>query len=653
MDLALLVARLLVAAVFLVAGVAKLADRAGSRRAMEDFGLPARLATPFGSLLPLAEIAVGIGLLPLASARYAAGGALALLLLFVAGIGVNLARGKHPDCHCFGQLHSSPAGWSTLVRNAGLAAVAGFIVWQGWQQSGRSAVSWTGDLSFAGIVGLIGLALVIVEGWVLVHMVGQNGRVLLRLDALEASLAAGVAKPATVSEAALGLPVGAPAPAFSLPGLHGETLTLESLLAGGKPVALVFSNPGCGPCNALLPELGRWQRENADRVTIALIGEGSQKANRAKSTEHGMSRVLLQAGREVAESYQADGTPMAVVVRPDGTIGSPLASGADEVRALILRTIELAVPAALSGSLARAGSANGNAAHSQPGAAAIGDPAPAFTLPDLDGRSISLADFRGHPTVVLFWNLGCGYCANMLDDLRAWEAKPPAKAPQLLVVSTGDVEANRAMGLRSTVVLDQSFAVGQSFGTDGTPTAVLVDADGRIASGVGDGVPGVLALLNGKGLPAKPPATNGHAVPAPSLVGQRAPNVRLPDLTGKTVNLSSFRGSPTLVLFWNPGCGFCRRMLDDLKAWEANRFSGAPNLVVVSTGEAEANRAMGLQSPVLLDQSFETGRAFGATGTPSAVLIDAQGKIASERAVGAEAVFALAAQFDQPKVVTT
>ena len=36
--------------------------------------------------------------------------ALALLLAFVGGIVVNLARGTTPDCHCFGQLHSEPAG---------------------------------------------------------------------------------------------------------------------------------------------------------------------------------------------------------------------------------------------------------------------------------------------------------------------------------------------------------------------------------------------------------------------------------------------------------------------------------------------------------------------------------------------------------------
>jgi hypothetical protein len=50
---------------------------------------------------------------------------------------------------------------------------------------------------------------------------------------------------------------------------------------------------------------------------------------------------------------------------------------------------------------------------------------------------------------------------------------------------------------------------------------------------------------------------------------------------------------------------------------------------------------MGLRSPIVLDQAtIRVGSLFGATGTPMAVLIDAEGKIASELAAGAPAVLA-------------
>jgi hypothetical protein len=75
-------------------------------------------------------------------------------------------------------------------------------------------------------------------------------------------------------------------------------------------------------------------------------------------------------------------------------------------------------------------------------------------------------------------------------------------------------------------------------------------------------------------------------------------------------------------------------------------------LLVVSTGTVEANKEMGLRSPVLLDQEGMTiGRTFGATGTPMAVLVDEEGKIASQVAAGAPAVLALASQ-GQDNIIT-
>ena len=97
MEIALLIARLLLAGVFLVAGLAKLSDRAGSRQGMLDFGVPAALAAPLGILLLLAELAVAAALIPVSTAWWGAAGALALLLLFVMGISYNLARGRKPD----------------------------------------------------------------------------------------------------------------------------------------------------------------------------------------------------------------------------------------------------------------------------------------------------------------------------------------------------------------------------------------------------------------------------------------------------------------------------------------------------------------------------------------------------------------------------
>ena len=661
MATALLIARLLLAIVFVVAGLAKLADRAGSRQAVIDFGLPKFLAAPIGILLPVAELAVAAALIPTSTAWWGAVGALALLLLFVAGIGINLARGRKPDCHCFGQLHSAPAGWSTLVRNGALAAVAGFILWQGREGAGSSAVSWLGALSTVQLLALVGgllvLGLLAAGGWFLVHLLRQNGRLLVRIEALEARLDSGGAAPepeeAPEAQSEAGLPVGTEAPAFSLQGVYGERLTLDALRARGKPVMVFFTDPNCGPCMALLPEIGRWQHEHAEKLTISLIGRGTPEENRTKCAEHGVINVFLQEDWEVSEAYQVPGTPSAVLVQPDGTIGSPMAAGPEAIRSLLTRSVGEPAQLPMHPQQAQGepcpncgqvhADNNGHVAAQEAASTGlkIGEPALPLKLPNLKGKKVNLAAFRGNKTLVLFWNPGCGFCQQMVDDLKRWEADPPEGAPKLLLVSTGTVAENKAMGLRSTVVLDQNFSVGNAFGASGTPMAVLVDEEGNIASELVAGAPAVLALAGVAQDPSSNGSGGGQAVPAAGI-GDSAPPVKLPDLGGSTVDLPDFKGIETLVLFWNPGCGFCQQMLDDLKALEADPPEGVPKMLVVSTGTVAENKAMGLRSTVVLDQNFSVGSAFGASGTPSAVLVDAEGKVASEVAVGAPAVLGLA-----------
>ena len=339
MDAILLGARLVLALVFAVAGVAKLMDLAGSRRAIVEFGVPAALAGPLGILLPLAELGIAAALLPTTTAWWGAVGALVLLLLFAAAIGANLARGRKPDCHCFGQLHSAPAGWSTLARNAVLAFPAALVVWQGLEGNvGPSVVGWAGALSDVQALGVLAAVLLAAQWWFLFRLLRQNERLARRLEAVEERLANGglaLTSSENGAQEMAGLPVGAPAPAFDLPDLEGEAVTLESLRSLGKPILLVFTEPGCGYCEELLPEVGRWQEELADEFTIALITSDDPEENRALSKEHGLSRMLLEEDWEVSEAYEVDGTPSAVLVNPDGTIGSSLAEEAEEIEELV------------------------------------------------------------------------------------------------------------------------------------------------------------------------------------------------------------------------------------------------------------------------------------------------------------------------------
>jgi methylamine dehydrogenase accessory protein MauD len=376
-----------------------------------------------------------------------------------------------------------------------------------------SAVGWLEVLSTAQLVGLIGGLVVLgllavaqaAQGLFLTHLLRQNGRLLGRIEALEGGLATYNAVPAPSENEAqpeAGLPLGSQAPIFALSGIYGETLTLDSLRARGKPVLLIFTHPDCPACTALLPEIGRWQQEDGANLTVALVSRGTAEENRARSFEHGLTNVLLQDKWEVAKAYQVKTTPSAVLVSPDGTIGSPLAAGPEAIRALVSQTVgnpaRVPTPAAAPAP-SPAANVNGHAAaHGVLAAARIGEPAPPIKLPDLEGKTVNLAGFKGKETLVLFWNPGCGFCHGMLDDLKALEADPPKGAPRLLVVSQGTVEANRAMGFRSPVVLDQTFDAGGAFGARGTPSAVLVDRKGNVASELAVGAPAVLQLAGGR-----------------------------------------------------------------------------------------------------------------------------------------------------------
>jgi len=465
MTVSLLIARLLMAVVFAVAGMAKLFNVDGARKSMADFGFPSPLVSPAARLLPAMELLLAVALIPVASARWAAIGVLILLLLFIGAIAINLARGRRPDCHCFGQIHASPVGWKTIVRNSALALLAVFVIWRAPDNVPGFSILWVG---LAGSQSaLLGLAIAVVllavlQMWSLLHVLRQNGRLLLRLETLE-SRAGAPPEPAPA-----GLPVDTPAPAFSLENLNGETVTFENVRAQGKPVLLFFSEPGCGACDAALPELAQWQREFAERISIVPIGTGSAESNRAKVGKHNVRNLLLQKKRETAEAYRIEGTPGAVLIT-GGLIASPVASGIDAIRALVARA-------------------------TLPPSVKKGDAVPSLRLPDLKGAAVDLGNLRGRRTLLLFWNPSCGFCQQMLADVKAWERNRTDSAAELLVISAGAPEAIRDQGFGARVLLDPYFTASQVFNSGGTPSAVLLDEHGIVASDVAVGAPDVLEL---------------------------------------------------------------------------------------------------------------------------------------------------------------
>jgi uncharacterized membrane protein YphA (DoxX/SURF4 family)/thiol-disulfide isomerase/thioredoxin len=316
---------LLLAALFAVAGFAKLADLRGSRRVLVDFGVPAAFAPAGAVLLPLVEIATAVALVLHPTARWGAIAALVLLLAFVAGVANALRQGKDVDCGCFGRIYSATAGTATLVRNVVLTALALVVVVHG---PGPAIDAWVAERSAAELAAIV-LGIVAV-GVLAFRLLRQTGAVEKTSEHLRDRLTDADAAPRPQ-----GLPVGAIAPSFSLELLNGGTQTLDALLARGRPVVLVFVSPTCGPCNAVVPNLASWQERLADGVTITIITSGPLRANNEVWRAFPQADVLLDPDDGVSRAYRVTATPRSVRIDPDGRVAGVMVGGAARLEMLI------------------------------------------------------------------------------------------------------------------------------------------------------------------------------------------------------------------------------------------------------------------------------------------------------------------------------
>jgi len=408
-----------------------------------------------------------------------------------------VATGRTVECHCFGSAGTHPAGPRTLARNAGLIAAAGVVAWSpgGAPLALPTTLAGSRGLVVVGALVAFGLvAAVAVQGWFLVRLYGQQGRLLARIGLLEGALAAPVGRDGVPGQL-LGLAVGSAAPAFALVGADGSSTTLEDLRAPGQPVVLVFSAPSCAACMVLQPDLVAFQAEHGDRVTLAVLSAGSTRAVAHTAGKAGLRIALADPDRAVAAAYGAEGTPAAVLVLPDGSIGSPLALGPAAVQGLVDRVARPDLLPLAPGPHRRPG----RPAHAPVGVG-VGTVAPVIGLPDVDGRTLHVGGAAERDSVLVFWDPDCGHCGDLLPRLRAWweselarPGRPDAERPEVTIVSVrapddGDLHP----GWR--VVIDERRVAMGAHGARGTPSGVLVDRSGRIVSELAVGVTAVLDL---------------------------------------------------------------------------------------------------------------------------------------------------------------
>jgi peroxiredoxin len=131
-----------------------------------------------------------------------------------------------------------------------------------------------------------------------------------------------------------GLKPGTLAPLFTLPDVYGKPVSLESYR--GKRVLLVFSDPHCGPCQQLAPELARIHREHLrNNLAVIMVGRGDVEENRRKAEEHrGEFPVVIQEKWKLSKEYGMFATPAGYLIDENGVIARSVAQGTDAILAL-------------------------------------------------------------------------------------------------------------------------------------------------------------------------------------------------------------------------------------------------------------------------------------------------------------------------------
>ena len=235
----------------------------------------------------------------------------------------------------------------------------------------------------------------------------------------------------------------------------------------------------------------------------------------------------------------------------------------------------------------------------------------------------------------------------MLPEFARWVVDLADKV-NVVFVSSGTEKDNRKKFEKlgdAPIVIDEGRRFALSVGGRWTPTALFVNGKGKIASHIAAGDISIEELVENISKSQLGSAftyfANGTHHGRGLKIGVEVPEFSLKDINGRDIGKEHLIGKRTLVTFWSPTCPHCTAFLDEFKTWERSRKNGDPNVILVSDGNIDEHKALEIGSPVILDKGYKTAAKMGMFGTPSAVLIDENGVIVTETAVGASNIWAL------------
>jgi methylamine dehydrogenase accessory protein MauD len=114
---------------------------------------------------------------------------------------------------------------------------------------------------------------------------------------------------------------------------------------------------------------------------------------------------------------------------------------------------------------------------------AAGERAPEFALPDLAGRLVSLADFRGRPLLLVFGSTTCAPCRGLIPDLNVFTRERAAEL-QVLYLSRSEPEETQRfvseLDVRVPVAIHSDHELPDKYKARVTPFAFVIDAEGVV-----------------------------------------------------------------------------------------------------------------------------------------------------------------------------
>jgi thiol-disulfide isomerase/thioredoxin len=274
----------------------------------------------------------------------------------------------------------------------------------------------------------------------------------------------------------------------------------------------------------------------------------------------------------------------------------------------------------------------------------------------------------GRPTVLLFVSPGCAPCSAIVPDVEQWQQRF-ANTINFAFISSSDREANieKFGKVPVPVALQADREVAVSYGAEATPTGILIDRDGRMRARPAVGQTAIRELVS-RSISSELDATAEGRTPAPvqpveedsiasllaapgsNQVGTYGSRMPLPTLEGGYLALDEVAGGSPILLFWNTECTFCQGIVEDIREWESEAGDQASRLLIYAQGSETDLRKQEFTSRVILDPGFTIAHSFGATGTPSAALLDESNRLAQPVAVGGDNVLDLL--FDQIEPLT-